>query len=187
MKNFNSKTIIVICIAVTALIASGCSKKSHVEAPKGETKIERLCDVKSDKDHLRVSAFAESVNRAQAEKKSLNNARTQLAAQLNTTVKTMVDNFTQSAAVNIDEEYNELFKSLQRDIINANFSYITLCNELTQKTDGKYVSYVGLELAGDELWKEINTRLPKDDKMRIEYDYERFKKEFEEEMKKIVQ
>jgi len=51
-----------------------------------------------------------------------------------------------------------LFKSLQRDIINANFSYITLCNELTQKTDGKYVSYVGLELAGDELWKEIELR-----------------------------
>ena len=185
MKKLNSKLFLILLLAAGFAVLTGCNKKAH--SALKETKVDRLCDVQSDKNHLRVASFGESVNRGQAEKKALNNARTQMAAQLNTTVKSMVDNYTQSTGIKLDEEYNELFKSLQRDVINANFSYVTVCNQLTQRSDGKYVSYIGMELGSDEIWKNISERLPADDKLRIEYDYERFKKEFAEEMEKLGQ
>ena len=55
--------------------------------------------------------------------------------------------------------------------------------------EGKYKVYVAIELAGDELLQGIHNRVSKglkeNTKLRIDYDYEKFKKEFEAEMKKL--
>ena len=58
----------------------------------------------------------------------------------------------------------------------------------TMKTpDGKYKVYVSLELAGEEIMNAMANRIKNDDKLRIDFEYEKFKKVFEEEMSKNAQ
>ena len=53
--------------------------------------------------------------------------------------------------------------------------------------DGKYKVYVSLELAGEEIMNAMANRIKNDDKLRIDFEYEKFKKVFEEEMSKNAQ
>ena len=61
---------------------------------------------------------------------------------------------------------------------------ITVCEELTQMENGNYRSYVALELTGKEVLSALNTGLSQDQILKVDYDYEKFKAEFEKEMNK---
>lgn len=54
------------------------------------------------------------------------------------------------------------------------------------KTDqGTYKTYVAIELSADELVSKYNERLSKDDRLKIDYDYTKFKETFDKEMEKM--
>jgi hypothetical protein len=53
-----------------------------------------------------------------------------------------------------------------------------------QTKEGNYKTYVAIELSADELVKQYNERLSKDERLKIDYDYEKFKQTFDEEMAK---
>ena len=50
--------------------------------------------------------------------------------------------------------------------------------------DNTYKVYLALELSADELVKKYNERLSTDERLKIDYDYEKFKDTFEKEMEK---
>ena len=60
----------------------------------------------------------------------------------------------------------------------------SICEKLTQKPDGLFVSYIAIELSGDKIAKLTNERLSKDERIMAEFNYENFKQTFEEEMSK---
>jgi hypothetical protein len=75
-------------------------------------------------------------------------------------------------------------------VVKEKLSGVRVICEKTMKTpEGKYRVHIAIELAGDELLQGINNRASKElkdnTKLRIDYDYEKFKKEFEAEMKKL--
>ena len=58
---------------------------------------------------------------------------------------------------------------------------------MKRPSGGKYKVYVSLELAGEEIMNAMANRIKNDDKLRIDFEYEKFKKVFEEEMSKNAQ
>ena len=48
-----------------------------------------------------------------------------------------------------------------------------------------FKTYVALELSADDLVAKYNERLSKDDRLKIDYDYEKFKDTFNAEMDKL--
>ncbi|MFN7492439.1 MAG: hypothetical protein ACK5RG_05945, partial [Cyclobacteriaceae bacterium] len=60
----------------------------------------------------------------------------------------------------------------------------TICEKLVQTKDGNYKTYIAIELSADELVKQYNQRLSTDDRLKIDYDYEKFKETFNQEMEK---
>ena len=52
--------------------------------------------------------------------------------------------------------------------------------------DGKYKVYVAIELAGNEIMNAMNNRIANDDKLKVDYEYEKFKKVFDEEMENLA-
>jgi hypothetical protein len=54
------------------------------------------------------------------------------------------------------------------------------------KTDqGTYKTYIAIELSADELVSKYKERLSTDERLKIDYDYEKFKQTFEKEMEKM--
>ena len=108
-----------------------------------------------------------------------------LASYINTHIKTVTDNYVNSREFNNKEQVEERFESLAREVVDQQITGVRkICEKLTQKQDGQYVYYVAFELGTDDLVSKINERITKDEALRVDYDYEQFKKTFDEEMEK---
>ena len=65
-------------------------------------------------DYFRASNFGESSDHVIAKKKALSNARASLASSVNTTIKSVVDNYLKASEFNNIEETEERYESLSR-------------------------------------------------------------------------
>jgi len=192
MKSYQLMKGVLLLVLSGALITfSGCKSKEKVAKAPGEELIEVHCsgpEYFSNSEYFRANSVGESLDQATAKKKAISNARADLAAAVETTVKGVVDNYVNSRELNNTEEVEERFESLTREVINQKLTGVkTICEKTAKTTEGKYKTYIAIELAGDELMNAMNERLSKDAKLKIDYDYEQFKKTFNEEMDKMEQ
>jgi len=193
MKSYYKITSAMMLAAlVLAVVISGCKSKEKAASTKdqGETLIEVYCsgpEFQSNNEYFRASQVGESVDQATAKKKAMSNTRADLAAAIETQVKGVIDNYVNSREMNNLEEAEERFESLTREVINQKLTGVkTICEKTTKTSSGNYKTYIALELAGDELMNAMNERLSQDDKLKIDYDYEQFKKTFDAEMEKMA-
>lgn len=193
MKNYYKiSSAMMIAVVVFAFVISGCKSKEKAASTKdqGETLIEVYCsgpEFQSNNEFFRANQVGESVDQATAKKKAMSNARADMASAIETQVKGVIDNYVNSREMNNVEEAEERFESLTREVINQKLNGVkTLCEKTTKTSTGNYKTYIALELAGDELMNAMNERLSQDDKLKIDYDYEQFKKTFDSEMDKMA-
>ncbi len=105
-----------------------------------------------------------------------------LAQQIEVTVKNVTDNYIKAAEMDNVEGVEERIEGMSREVTNQKLNGTRIiCEELTKTNDGNYKTYLALELSGDEIATAMQQRLSNDDKLRIDFDYEKFKKTFEEE------
>jgi hypothetical protein len=143
-------------------------------------------EFQSNKEHFRASATGESMDQMMSEKKAVTEARSKLAAQIETLVKTVTDNYGKSAEMNKKEDLMKRYETLSREVVNQKLSgTIETCNKQTKSKEGNYKTYITVELGGNDVLSALNNKLSNDDMLKIDYNYEKFKKTFEDEMNKM--
>jgi len=166
-----------------------CKGKKEVAPPDGEVLVNTYCsgpEYFSNAEFFRANAIGESLDQMTSKKKALSNAKAELAGAINTTIKATVDNYVNSREYNNKEEIEERFEGLTREVVNQKLSGVkTICEKMTKTPEGKYKTYLAIELSGDDLASAINERLSKDERLKIDYDYEKFKDTFDAEMSKL--
>jgi len=174
------------------LTACGGKKKAAEAAkpPTGETEVNVLCsgpDYFTDEKNFRANSLGESMDQATAAKKAMSNARAALASAINTQVKSVIDNYVNSSELNNKEEVAERFEGLSREVVDQQLQGTKTICEKTVRVDatGNYKTYVAIELSAQDLLAAYNQRLSADDKLKVDYDYEKFKKTFDDEMQKL--
>lgn len=185
---FSLKTFLLVLIAGISFAA--CKKNKEVQAPAGEVLINEYCtgdEFFSDNKYFRATGLGESMDQATARKKAFSNARADLASAVQTTIKGTIDNYVNSREMNNVEQVEERFEGLTREVISQELSGTkTICQKAVQvQSNGNYKYYVAIELSGQDLITKMNERLAKDDALKIDYDYEKFKETFESEMNKL--
>lgn len=180
-----------------ALLAGGMtackSKKKQAEVPtppEGESEVKVLCsgpEFFTDNKVFRANALGESMDQATAKKKAMSNARADLAASINTRVKSVIDNYVNSREMQNREEVGERYEALSREVVDQQLTGTkTICEKMMKvNSTGNYKCYVAIELSAQELLSAYNERLSNDERLRIDYDYERFKETFEKEMESM--
>ncbi len=187
-----------LTVLMTALMLSGamtaCKSKKKAAAaatpPSGETEIKVLCsgpEFFTDNKVFRANALGESMDQATAKKKALANARAQMASDINTQIKGVIDNYVNSREMNNREEVAERFEGLTREVVDQKLTGVrTICEkQVTVNATGNYKTYIAIELSAQDLLAAYNERLSNDERLRIDYDYEKFKETFESEMNKM--
>jgi hypothetical protein len=173
-------------IVIAAAVVTGC--KSKEKTPKGETEVIIPCsgpDFFTTNKVFRANSSGESMDMNVAKQKARSNAEGELARSIQVTVKAVTDNYVNSREMNNKEEVEERFESLNRQVVDQTLQGIRIICEKNMKTqEGTYKTYLALELGADELLKKYNERLSTDDRLKIDYDYEKFKDTFEKEMEK---
>jgi hypothetical protein len=177
---------LVMGISCFALLIgmSGCKSKQVV--PKGEEIVDLPCngpEFFSKKGIIRATASGESQDQMLAKKKAQANSREQLAATLNVTIKSVVDY--SSKAIDNVEQAKTRFEGLTRQVVEQQLSGVaTICEKLTKTKQGTFKCYIAQELNGDEILQSIQKRISGDEKLRLDFEYEKFKNEFNKEMDK---
>ena len=193
MYNFLKPCLAFSVVAMYFLMLTGCGSSKApavVDAPSGEVEIAIPCSGPqyfTTKKYFRSNANGESLDQVTAKKKALANARGQLASDINSLIKAVTDNYVKSAEFNNREEVLERFETNARTVVKENLRGIRqICEKAVRvKATGKYKYYVAIELSADELVADYNERLSKDESLKIDYNYEKFKETFESEMDKL--
>jgi hypothetical protein len=189
MKNLTKQlfTALAVIGITIALVSCGSSKKT--KTPPNEVDVVMYCtgpDYQSNAKALRYSAIGTSMDQMTSKKKAENDARAGLAAQLNTKVKSVIDRYRKSSGHQNNEDLTDRYEGLTREVINQNLAGTrSICEKMTKTTDGNYKTYICMELSGDEILNSLNNKMSKDEQLKADYDYEKFKKTFEEEMSKV--
>jgi hypothetical protein len=184
---------IVGLFLIGTLVMSSCksSEKAVSASDQGEVLLETYChgdQYLSTPKALRASSIGESMDQMTAKKKAMSDARAQLAAAVNTKIKGVTDSYVKSGNFNNKEELLQNFETLNREVVNQSLSgTYTICEKMTRTKQGNYKSYVCIELGSNEILQNLNNRMSNEEMLKVDYNYEKFKKTFEDEMNKIGQ
>lgn len=187
---------ILFFIAV-AVIAVGCKSTKQV-ATYAEDEVEvtvRCAEFKTDQTGIRASASAISPNMQNAKDKAVAAARRELATNISGLINRVQETFTTSYDKDEMADYAARTKDLARIVASQKISgsYV-VCDKMTKKADpqtGKvvYTSYVAVEIGNEDLFdaivKQAQAAIADDDKLRTDFEYELYKKTFEEELEKL--
>lgn len=184
----------ILFLVAIAVVATGCKTK-QVMSTTNEVEVAVPCaEYKTDKTAMRATASAVSPNIQNAKDKAVAAARRELATMLSASVQRVLESFSSSYDTDDAASFASRTKDLSRQVTDQTIvgSFI-LCDKVTKSTsrDGKvtYHAYVALELGTEEILKNVQTQLEKavsqDDKLRTDFEYEKFKEVFYEEMAKL--
>ena len=194
MKTRKTRTLTLMVLASFAIIMvlGGCKSKKETtavqppDADAGEKLIEVYCsgpEYQSSDDFFRSSSMGESTDQATSKKKALSNAKADLAGFIETTLKATFDNYVKDSEMNNVSEVLEKYEGLSREVVNQRLNGIkVICEKQTVTKNNTYKSYVAIELSGDAIASAMNERLSGDDKLFIDYNYEKYKETFDKEM-----
>ena len=181
----------ILALGVLPLIFACNSSRKAANQPIPETEVEVVIpcsgpDFFTNKKYFRANSIGESLDQVVSKKKALSNARADLAASVKILVESVVDNYVKSSELNNLEQVEERFEGLNREIIKEELVGIkTICEKLTKTTEGKFKTYIAIELSAQKLVDKFHERMLKDDLLMIDYDYEKFKNTFEKELGKL--
>lgn len=191
IRNTKRVSILLGMGLLIATVFNSCKAKEEAMSSKaqGEQLIEVYCtgpDFQSDKKHFRSSAIGESLDQMVSKKKAGSNAKAELASLIQTTIKGTIDNYVNSTELNNVEQVEERYEGLTREVINQQLNNVkVICEKQTKTTQNKYKTYIALEMSAKDLEEAIQRELSADDKLKVDFDYEKFRKVYEQEMQKL--
>lgn len=184
-----SNLLLIPAIAVLTLV--GCkSKKKTVQQQTGAVEITlpfSSKEYRSDQDFYRAKNVGHSPDLAASKKIAMQNATNELADAMQTMIKKVTDQYTNQRTVGKDQEYENKFEELARQVTNMTMSNIRVKDEKTfQEPNGSYTYWVALEADKKEVFKALDNKISNDDKLKLDYDKQKFQSIFDSEMKKLA-
>lgn len=132
---------------------------------------------------FRASALGESIDLSIAKRKAMSNARTQLAADIQTTVRTVNDAYVNSIESSNEEQVSVRFEGFAREVVRQELKGIrVICERYFRTEEGKFKTYVAIELSAAGLVEAYYQRLASS--QTANNDFEQLKKLLSNEMHK---
>lgn len=183
--------VIVFAVIFAAMLFTQCRSTQTATSPAGEQEVFNPCagpEFFSDESFIRANNFANSPNQQMSKRMARNAALEELAGFLNSAVSGVFDSYARQIGINNITEYNErvenrILVALDEQISGAR----TICERQTRLSNGSYNTYIALELPVERIFDSIDQRIKQDDELRLEYNYENFKRTFDQEMERLRQ
>lgn len=188
--------IAFIGLTVSATVSS-CGKKKKKAEPVAVEKVDKAVEIslpfeskeyRSDKDFFRAKNVGKSPDLATAKKIAMQNAKGELAGNIQATMKRVTDQYTNQRSVANKQEYENKFEELSREVVNMSLTDVRIIGEKTfMNPDGSYSYWVAIEANKEIVLKGFDKSISNDAKLKLDYDKMKFEQIFNEEMKKLEQ
>lgn len=189
MKTIISISTKAILVGALAVGLVGCSGSRKATKKTVGTIIKDLpCqkEGRSDKKYFRAYADAKSQNLNMARTKALTQAKANLASVINTTIKTVNDNYMNERQFGDKLEFEAKFESLTREVVKQELSNIeVICEQQSVTKDGLYNKFIAIQIDKGSLVEAVESKLSKDQKLQVDYDKMKYEQVLEKEMEKL--
>lgn len=184
------KKVLLLCVAIIALAAVDVSAQSQkkmmgkaVDVP-GTKKIGKT---EADKKFFRGYGNAKGSTERSAKMKAEMEAKRLITEQVKVTVKTASESYMKEVEVGDAVDFQSSMENMTITAANNVLSgAVPAGYELFYlKKEDKYNAYVMYELDKEEMQNSLTNQISKDEKLRVEFDKEKFRKNFESEMDKF--
>lgn len=176
-------------VSIFFLVSCGSSQKNTQSGIKGDKEIILPCtgpEYRTDDNNIRSTMYSISTDMGMAKTKALASARAELATSINAIIERTNDDYSSSYQSGEQEEARRKMNDMARTIVKETISDSRIiCEKMMQTEDGKYRCYVTVQTPKDNILGNMKNKLMKDEKLRLDFEYEKYKKIFDEEMKKL--
>lgn len=181
------KMSVFLAATCLGLMFSACGSSQKV-ANSGDLEVIVPCsgpEYESNDEFFRANGMGLSTDMSIAKKKALSNVRELIAQNVEATVKSVVDNYYSSYQNGERDESKQRFEGMARTAANQTLKGVrTICEKTMKAPDGNYKVYIAMEMKASNILDAISSQIKDDEKLRTDFEYEQFKKVFEEEMSK---
>lgn len=191
MKNKTSTWLLIPAVAIMAL--TGCKGKKTTPVQKETGAIEITVpfstkEYRSDENTFRAKQVGRSTDLATAKKIAFQNARGEMAGNINAMVKRVTDQYTNQRTVGNAQEFENKFEELSREVVSLEMSNVREIGEkIFKESDGSYTYWIAIEASKKEVLEKIDQKISGDAKLKLDYDKMKFQQIFDAEMKKLAE
>ena len=188
----------LIILSVITLILSSCGSAKKAprkvyKAVDGTVSIELPCTGTTyflDKKYFRATGIQTSAMEGTALKAAIAQSKSLIANDISVRVQNVLQNYSKIVGVEGTNTTTQVFEDMSKQVANMVLNDTkTICQKFVRVTEdgpnkGKYKAYVTQEIDAKSIYSNLAERVEKDDQIKAEYDYEKFKEVFEMEMDK---
>lgn len=190
-KQIMKTTNLLLIPALAVMTLVGCkSKKTSVQKETGAVEITvpfSAKEFRSDENYFRAKQVGKSPDLATAKKIAFQNAKSEMASNINSTVKKVTDQYTNQRTVGNTQEFENKFEELAREVVNLEMSNVKEIGEkIFKEQDGSYSYWIAIESGKKEVFEKLDAKISNDAKLKLDYDKQKFQSIFDAEMKKLA-
>jgi len=181
----------VLMLFITAsliLINYSCGSSKKVEANSGAKEIIVPLSGKeysTNKEFFRAKSSGKSSDMATAKKIAINNAKSEIAGSIKSTIKSLTDNYTNQRTVGNAQDFENKFENLTREVVNQELVDVSIIGEkVFQQKDNSYEYWIAIEISKEALLNGITNNVSKDQKLQVDFDKKKFGELLDQEMQK---
>lgn len=167
--------------------AKARQQKAEEQAAMQEVELNEPCmEFESTAELIRARGIGEAIEQQASVEIARSAALKELASQISTNVNSLLSDYMKSINNENDYSFIRRVEGLTMTEVNRATGYRVACRKTTTyMLNGKriYKTYIVVELPADQLLKPIYDGIQKDDELKIDADYNAFKKEFDEHFK----
>ncbi len=189
MKNLTLLFAVLLAASV-ALTACSSSKKlanatksEQIQTPLSKAKY------KTDKTYYRAVQNGTSPDLSTAKRIALLQAKADLASQIASTLKVVSENYTNQRNVDDLSEFEASFDENVRSTTNQELTQVRIVEEevYKKKKEASYTVWVCVEVSKEVMAEKIADRIGQDNRLKLQFDKDRFMEVFNAEMAKYEQ
>jgi hypothetical protein len=140
----------------------------------------------SNDKYFRGTANGSSVNMNMAKKIALRSANTFLATDIKVQITQVADDYSGQTTSGTNSSFREKLQDSTESVVDEIVSSSrTICERTTMnKATGEYTVYISRESSVENIFSKVNQTISKEEELRVDYDYEKFKETFDKVMEK---
>lgn len=188
-----TRTQLLLIPALAMLTLAGCKSKKQTPVQKETGAVEISVpfsgkEYRSDENNFRAKQTGKSPDLATAKKIAFQNAKAEMAGNINSTVKRVTDQYTNQRTVGNTQEFENKFEELAREVVNMEMSNVKEIGEkIFKEPDGAYSYWIAIEADKKSVFDKLDSRISSDAKLKLDYDKQKFQQIFDAEMKKMAE
>lgn len=186
----SSLTLIALAAIVSATPACKSKKGTPIDKQTGAVEISvpfSTKDYQSDKENFRAKASGNSMDLTTSKKIALQNAKSEMAGLVQTTIKKVTEQYTNQRQITNAQEFSNKFEEMVREVTNQELVDVRVIGEkIFQESNKNYTYWVAIEANKQLVLNGIDKNISKNAKLAQDYDKKKFEDIFNQEMDKLA-